>query len=186
MTNRGFVARGTLRPWWSNRARGLVATLLFALIAAASGGCQSLIDSAEKKIDGTATAAKEPELPNTSKMLNCCNNLSSRSETKGLVADICPPMSPKVTLVIDQYQLGKKKINDDMNLTSEAKTKSLAELKKTTQESLEPAARCLLQETIGKLGKVLIPKDCEADTTVGALPPGKQCSDVTGAIKDAK
>lgn len=159
---------------------------LLALTLLLTGACQSVLDSAEKKLDGTAAPLKEPELPNTSKMLACCNNLSARAETKSLVADICGPMVPKVTLVLDQYQLGKKKINDDTVLSADAKVKSLAELKANSQNSLEPAARCLITETIGKLGKILTPKDCEADTTVGALPPGKQCSDVESAIKDAK
>ncbi|MBM4345726.1 MAG: hypothetical protein FJ100_20320 [Deltaproteobacteria bacterium] len=185
MTRFGFCADDGVRQPCADGSVSVM-VLVFLLGAAALAGCQSLVDSAEKSLDGKPLALKEAELPNTSKMLNCCTNLSGRSETKGLVADICPPMTPKVTLVIDQYQLGKKKITDDNNLTSDAKTKSLAELKKTTQESLEPAARCLLQETIGKLGKVLIPADCEADTSIGALPAGKKCSDVTGAIKDAK
>ena len=160
--------------------------LVLLLAATVASGCQSIIDSAEKKLDGTAAPLKELELPNTSKMLTCCANLSARAETKGLVVDICPPMTPKVTLVIDQYQIGKKKITDDTVLSADAKVKSLAELKVQSQGTLEPAARCLLQETIGKLGKILIPADCEADTSVGALPAGKLCSDVTSAIKDAK
>ncbi len=186
MSSPGSIASSMLRQCPARRIALVSVCLQGVLVALALAGCQSLVDSAEKTLDGKPLALKEAELPNTSKMLNCCTNLSSRSETKGLVADICPSMSPKVTLVIDQYQLGKQKINDDKNMTAEAKTKSLTELKNTTQGSLEPAARCLLQETIGKLGKVLIPADCEADTTIGGLPPGKQCSDVTGAIKDAK
>ena len=167
-----------------------VAVLRFAFFCLAFGmaasGCQSLLNDAEKKLDGVAAPLKEPELPNTSKMLTCCANLSGRAETQSLVKDICPPMTPKVTLVLDTYISGKKTINDDKTFTAESKTKALLDLKTKTQDSLEPAARCLLQETIGKLGKLLIPKDCEADTTVGALPAGKQCSDVKGAISEAK
>ncbi len=164
----------------------LLGASIVVALAAFAPACQSLIDNAENKLDGVAAPLKEPELPNTSKMLTCCANLSGRNETSGLVKDVCPPMSPKVTLVLDQYIAAKKFINDNKTSTAEIKTKALADLKSESQGTLEPAARCLLTETIGKLGKLLIPKDCEADSTVGALPPGKQCSDVKSAITEAK
>ncbi|MBI5610099.1 MAG: hypothetical protein HY902_14585 [Deltaproteobacteria bacterium] len=161
----------------------------FALVIAGAAsllGCQSVLNDAAKAIDGTPLALKEPELPNTSKMLNCCTNLMGKTLTKGLVTDLCTPMSPQVTKVIDTYQAAKKQINDNTSLSAQSKTEGLAELKTKTQGSLEPAARCLLTETIGKLGPNAIPKDCEADTTIGALPQGKTCEDVKGAITQAQ
>ncbi len=149
-------------------------------------GCQSVLNDAAKAIDGTPLALKEPELPNTSKMLNCCTNLMGKSLTKGLVSEACTPMTPQVTKVIDTYQAAKKDINANTNLSAQSKTQALAELKTKTQGTLEPAARCLLTETIGKLGNNAIPKDCEADTTIGALPQGKTCDDVKTAITQAQ
>jgi len=162
--------------------RGLAA----AVCALCLGACEAAVTSASQQITGTAAPLKEPELPNTSKMLNCCNNLSGRSETASLVKDICPALAPKVTLVIDNYVKAKDAIKADKVTTDAAKTQALADLKSKSQGTLEPAARCLLTETVGKLGSLLTPKDCVADQTVGALPQGKQCADVTSAITDAK
>ncbi len=154
---------------------GLVGFVAFA-------GCDSLATA----IDGTAAALKEPDLPNTSKMLNCCVNLESKNLTKGLVANICPTLDTQVAKVITAYQTTKKGIQDNTNLTAADKTAALAKLKTESQASLEPAARCLLTETIGTLGNAAIPKDCEAVTTIGALPQGKTCDDAKTAITAAK
>ncbi len=156
----------------------------FALVAL--GGCEELVNSTEKTLQGTAAPLKEKELPNTSKMLTCCNNLMAKTSTKGLVESVCTPMTPQVIKVLDTYQAAKANINGNANLTADAKAKALAELKTTSQTSLEPAARCLLTETIGKLGSYVLPADCEADLTIGALPQGKTCDDAKTAITGAK
>lgn len=149
-------------------------------------GCQALVTDVTNQIDGTAAALKEPDLPNTSRMLNCCNNLMSKSGTKGLVQSVCEPTSPQVVKVLNTYQSAKAGISGNANLSAQSKAESLAKLKTDSQATLEPAARCLLSETVGKLGNALIPKDCEVITSTGALPAGKQCSDVTSSITDAK
>lgn len=159
----------------------------FALIATslAASGCEELVTSTEKTLQGTAAPLKEPELVNTSKMLTCCNNLMAKASTKGLVESVCTPMTPQVTKVIDTYQTAKKDISANANLTAEAKTQALTELKTKTQSTLEPAAFCLLKETIGKLGTYVLPADCEGDAKAGALPQGKTCDDAKTAITGA-
>lgn len=165
--------------------RGL-STGVLSLGLLSGAGCESVINDAAKSIDGTPLPLKEPELPNTSKMLNCCTNLMGKSLTKGLVSDLCNNVSPQVTKVLDTYQTTKKGIQANTTLSAQSKTESLAKLKTESQGTLEPAARCLLQQTLGKLGAAAIPKDCEADTTVGALPQGKTCDDMQKAITEAK
>jgi hypothetical protein len=161
---------------------------LMALTLSLFVGCEALVASAEQSLQGTAAPLKEADLPNTSRMLNCCANLTNRSETKSFVESTCATITPQIGIVIAKYQQGKKTIQDDTVLNAQAKTDSLNQLKKTSQETLEPAARCLLQETIGKisLNGFLSPADCEAMTSTGALPVGKQCSDVTDAILKAE
>lgn len=172
----------SLRSWTIH-----CATLAAAgLAVAALGGCEGLVESTEKTLQGSAAPLKETELPNTSKMLACCNNLMAKASTKGLVDSICTPMTPQVIKVIDTYQAAKANISGNAQLTAEAKTKARGELKTTSQTSLEPAARCLLTETIGKLGAFVLPADCEADLTIGALPQGKTCDDAKTAITSAK
>jgi len=160
--------------------------LLFSTIAVTA--CQELAATAEKSLQGTAAPLKEPELPNTSKLLTCCANLSARAETKAFVKDICPSLTTPTNKVIDSYVTLKKAINDDKVIAAEQKTKDLAALKATSQTNLEPASRCLIVETVGKvsLNGFLSPADCEQDNTVGALPAGKSCDDVKGAITNAK
>lgn len=171
-----------LCSWTVRFATFAAATLAVAALA----GCEELAASTEKTLQGTAAPLKEKELPNTSKMLTCCNNLMGKSATKGLVESVCTPMTPQVTKVLDTYVTAKANINNNANLTADAKAKALAELKTTSQTSLEPAARCLLTETIGKLGNYVLPADCEADLSIGALPQGKTCDDAKTAITNAK
>lgn len=166
--------------------RGLAMAWLFSTLAVS--GCHELAATAEKSLQGTAAPLKEAELPNTSKLLTCCANLSARVETKDFVKSICPNLTTQTNKVIDSYTSLKKAINDDKAISAEQKTKDLAVLKATTQSNLEPASRCLIVETVGKvsLNGFLSPADCEQDTSVGALPAGKSCDDVKGAIMDAK
>lgn len=166
--------------------RTMVLMSLFFTIALS--GCHELAATAEKSLQGTAAPLKEPELPNTSKLLACCANLSTRVETKDFVKNVCPNLTTQTNKVIDSYVSLKKAINDDKVISAEQKTKDLAALKATSQTNLEPASRCLIVETVGKvsLNGFLSPADCEQDNAVGALPAGKSCDDVKGAIMDAK
>ncbi len=136
--------------------------------------------------DGTVAALKEPDLPNTSKILNCCASLESKTLTKSLVANFCPNVETQVAKVLNTYQSTKQSIKDNVNLSAQSKTVALNKLKSESQTTLEPAARCLLAETVGKLGNAAIPKDCEAVSTIGSLPAGKTCEDVKSAITNAQ
>ena len=157
------------------RPTSAVLTSLAALAAAfAVSGCEDLVNSTEKTLQGTAAPLKEPELVNTSKMLTCCNNLMAKTSTKGLVESVCTPMVPQVSKVIETYQAAKANVNNNANLTAAAKAEA--------QANLEPASYCLLSETIGKLGTYVLPADCEGNAAAGALPQGKTCEDAKKAI----
>lgn len=162
---------------------------LFALgMTSLAGGCQELIDSAEKTIDGKAAELKEKDLPNCSRMLTCCANLTARNGMPQSVKDGCGSLTPSVTKVIDTYQSGQKSIADNTTTTQQSKEKAANELRSTSQGTLEPACRCLLEETLGKvsLDGFLTPTDCETVKESGALPAGKKCSDVTDVVTSAK
>ena len=148
-------------------------------------GCEELVESTRTALDGKEAALKEPELPNTSRLLNCCNNLMARSSTKSFVESVCPQIQSGVATVLDNYLAAKAEVNANQTLTAEAKAKALAEIKTTSQSTLEPAAKCLLDQTVGKISMdgFLSPKDCEVvpgDTA--KLPDGKTCDDVTAEI----
>lgn len=167
----------------SHSRLGALASALLSL--GAVSGCEELVESTKTALDGKETALKEPELPNTSRLLNCCNNLMARTSTKSFVEPICPQIQTGVATVLDNYLAAKAEINANQSLNAEAKAKALAEVKANSQAALEPAAKCLLDQTIGKvsLDGFLSPKDCEViagDTT--KLPDGKTCDDVTSEI----
>jgi hypothetical protein len=167
---------------WNVRSSLLLACLVVGGFGAT--GCEELVESTKTALDGKETPLKEAELPNTSRLLNCCTNLMGRTSTKSFVADLCPNVQSGVGTVLNNYLAAKAEINNNQNLTAEAKTTALAELKTTSQSTLEPAAKCLLDQTIGKisLDGFLSPKDCEVIATTGALPQGKTCDDMTSAI----
>lgn len=165
------------------RPTSAVLTSLAALAAAfAVSGCEDLVNSTEKTLQGTAAPLKEPELVNTSKMLTCCNNLMAKTSTKGLVESVCTEMVPQVSKVIETYQAAKANVNNNANLTAAAKAEAIAKIKAEAQTNLEPASYCLLSETIGKLGTYVLPADCEGNAAAGALPQGKTCEDAKKAI----
>lgn len=168
----------------SLRARlGLVACSLLGLSGLA--GCEELVETTKTALDGQEAALKEPDLPNTSRLLNCCNNLMARSTTKPFVDAFCPQVQTGVGTVLDNYVAAKAEINANQSFSAEAKAQALAEVKTNSQAALEPAAKCLIDQTIGKisLDGFLSPKDCEAIAGDSSkLPDGKTCDDVTSAI----
>ena len=143
-------------------------------------GCDRLKES----FDGVAAPLKEPELPNCSKVLTCCANLSHDRILGPYVADTCETIVSPTDLAITNYQAAKLRIERSTVTSAETKAELLLELRKTTQASAEPACRCFVDETIGNvsLDGFLSPKDCEVDVTVGGLPDGKTCSDVSGNV----
>lgn len=161
----------------------LVTTCLVAPMAALSS-----CDALEESLDGVAAPLKEPELPNCSRVLTCCANLDRQTLMPDSVKQACDGLVTPTDTVIEQYKAGKLRIQQDQATSAETKADLLAELKKDTQTTMEPACRCLLEETVGlvSLDDFLAPKDCETVTTSGVLPEGAQCDDVTGVIKQGE
>ena len=143
-------------------------------------------DEVEESLQGKAAPLKEPDLPNCSRVLTCCANLSADSILGPLVADTCDTIVTPTDLTISNYQAAKLRIEQNGATSAETKSELLSELRTTTQAAVEPACRCLVEETVGNLSLdgLLSPKDCEVVTGSGTLPPGKQCSDVTDVVLD--
>jgi len=152
-----------------------------ALSAFASlSGCEAV----KQSLDGIAAPLKEPELPNCSKVLTCCANLTHDSIIGPLVASTCETIVSPTDLTITNYQAAKLRIEQNASTSAQTKAELIADLRSATQASVEPACRCFVDETIGNvsLDGFLSPKDCEVVLTSGALPAGKQCDDVTDVI----
>lgn len=145
-------------------------------------GCDSL----EKSLDGKAAPLREAELPNCSKVLTCCANLMRDRVLGPYVADTCETVVDPTNLAIDNYQAAKLRIERNGSISAESKTELLADLRETTQASLEPACGCLVEETVGNisLDGYLSPLDCELVVGARGLAEGQQCSDVTGNVLD--
>ena len=145
-------------------------------------GCDTL----ERSLDGTAAPLREPELPNCSKVLTCCANLSRDRVLGPYVADSCETVVGPTDLAIDNYQAAKLRIETNASISAESKAELTAELRETTQASLEPACGCLVAETVGNisLDGYLSPLDCELVAGARGLGEGQQCSDVTGNVLD--
>ncbi len=161
-------------------AQRLLGRIALTVLLTSGLGCEAFRQS----FDGIAAPLKEPELPNCSKVLTCCANLSTDSIVGPLVVDTCDTIVTPTDLTITNYQAAKLRIQQNGATSEQTKAQLIAELRTTTQETVEPACRCLVDETIGNisLNGFLSPKDCEVVVTSGALPAGKQCDDVTDVI----
>lgn len=161
-------------------ARARTVAWLALVLSVAGTGCEAVRQS----LDGIAAPLKEPELPNCSKVLTCCANLTRDSVLGPFVADTCETIVTPTDLTITNYQAAKLRIQQNTATSAQTKAQLIAELRVTTQETVEPACRCFVEETIGNvsLDGFLSPKDCEVVLTSGALPAGKQCDDVTDVI----
>jgi len=166
----------------------IAAALILAAVAASAlaVGCSELAETAEKVIDGKAAELKEKDLPNCSRMLTCCANLRQKIGMPQTVIDGCDSLEPAVNKVIDAYQSGQQTIADNKTTTQQSKDTASKALRTKTQGTLEPGCRCLLEETLGKvsLDGFLTPIDCESVPESGALPLGKECTDVTAAVTE--
>jgi hypothetical protein len=145
-------------------------------------GCDSL----EKVIDGKAAPFKEPELPNCSRVLNCCANLSRSQSVGPTVTPVCEAIVSPTDLAITEYQDAKAIIKGNNATTQAEKDALLKDLRDTTIAAIEPACRCLIDETIGNisLDGYLAPLDCEVVESTGAIPSGKTCDELTSAITE--
>ncbi|MFO0745883.1 MAG: hypothetical protein U1F43_09445 [Myxococcota bacterium] len=153
-------------------------------LATWSLGALSSCDALEQSLQGQAAPLKEPELPNCSRILTCCANLDARTLMPDSVKQACAGITTPTDSVIVQYQSSKATIQQSTTMTPQAKASALDELRRDTQATMEPACRCLLEETVGNvsLDDFLAPADCETVTTSGALPDNAKCDDVTGVI----
>lgn len=158
--------------------------LLFASSLFALSACDAL----EESLQGQAAPLKEPELPNCSRVLTCCTNLDGQRLVPTSIKDACESIAVPTDAVITEYQQSRAAIRGNTATSAETKAELETELRTRSQGTLEPACRCLLEETVGRLSlnNLLSPADCEVVTTSGALPQGKQCSDVTGAVTDPR
>ncbi len=145
-------------------------------------GCDSL----ERSLDGNAAPLREADLPNCSKVLTCCANLTRDRVLGPYVADSCGTVVDPTNLAIDNYQAAKLRIERNGAVSDESKAELLTDLRETSQASLEPACGCLLEETVGNisLDGYLSPLDCELVAGARGLAEGQQCSDVTGNVLD--
>ncbi|HRE92278.1 MAG TPA: hypothetical protein PK095_24395 [Myxococcota bacterium] len=155
-------------------------TLLSALMLLVLPACDSL----ERRLDGVAAPLKEPELPNCSRVLNCCANLGTDRLVGPLVDESCAAIATPTDLAILRYQEARALILNDRATSQQTKDQLLTELRQTSQGTLEPACRCLLDQTLGavSLDGFLTPIDCEVFPQTGAIPTGKTCDELTGAI----
>jgi hypothetical protein len=156
-------------------------SLLISIVCALSAiGC----DSVERVLDGVAAPLKEPELPNCSRVLTCCANLSGDRALGPLVASTCEVVTTPTDVAIVRYQQARKVILDNTTTTQQTKDELLTDLRQTSQATLEPACRCLIDQTVGNisLDGYLSPLDCEIVASTGTIPNGKTCDDLTGAI----
>jgi hypothetical protein len=153
-------------------------------VAIVSAGSMLGCDAFERAIDGKAAPFKEPELPNCSRVLNCCTNLSDDAAVSALAVPTCDVIATPTDTAIVQYQQAKAVILGNKTTTQAEKDALLKDLRETTQATLEPACRCLIDETLGNisLDGFLTPLDCEVVESTGSIPAGKTCDELTGAI----
>jgi len=156
--------------------------VMVAAVLGLGAGCDAL----EESLDGQAAPLKEPDLPNCSRVLTCCANLDRQSLVPSSIKDACSGIAVPTDAAIGEYQDSRRIIEQNQSTSAETKAELVAELRQTTQTTLEPACRCLLEETVGNLSLdgILSPKDCETITTSGNLPDGAQCQDVTDVITE--
>ena len=131
--------------------------LLFAAmcLALSLSGC----DAAEEILDGEEAALKEADLPNCSKVINCCANLKSKELSEGLDDACDEQFVPAANRVIDTYQDAKGELSPGSD--------GERALYDETRGTVEVGCRCFLEQSVGQIDAVLLPKDCEADTSVG-------------------
>jgi hypothetical protein len=130
---------------------------LFAALCLAL--CLTGCDAAEEILDGEEAALKEADLPNCSKVINCCANLKTKDLSDDINEACDEQFVPSANRVIDTYQSAKGEVTPG----SEAEKALYDE----TRGSVEIGCRCFLEQSVGQIDAVLLPLDCEADTSVG-------------------
>lgn len=160
---------------------------LVAVFAMVGVGCDDLKDAVEESIQGEAAPLKEADMPNCSRVLNCCAKLKTYSLTPEDVITVCDDqLDPAADSLINTYQEARQGIENDSALTDETRANLLEELKLLYQEKIEPGCRCFLDQTVGDVSAdgFLSPVDCEIVESVGALEPPATCEDAQDALVD--
>lgn len=169
--------------------RVLAFVVIGLFLASSLTACSDLIEDTLGIGSESAAALAEDDLPNCSRVSNCCDRLSQSpysavvpssvhstcSDTLGTAAD----------MVISEYQSEQSLITNQSGLTDENETQLLSDLQEQWSSRVEPGCRCFLEETVGTLPDLTMPADCESFTTTGALEGGETCSDGIDAVLDA-
>jgi hypothetical protein len=166
----------------------MIISIGIGLISLLHYSCEDLVDgitqSIEDTVNGEATPLREPDLPNCSKVVTCCDVLAERGFSETVVAACNDQFKPAANFVIDQYQTARTAIEEN----TEEQEETVESLQSRTQETVEPGCRCFLEETVGQVSSDaidLLPIDCEVDTSTGNLDGGAMCSDATDALLGA-
>jgi hypothetical protein len=157
---------------------------LAAVLLALTGGCTEELEQALGV--NQPAALGESELPNCSRVVNCCERLG-----QGVYGAVIPAavhttcdetLGVAASTVIGEYQNERSLVQSRSGLTDQQRTSLLGDLRSQWQSAVEPGCRCFLEETIGTLPDLATPTDCESFTTTGALAGSATCDDGIGAV----
>lgn len=165
------------------RLRILICSIAaLGLFATAACSDDDLTDAIEDSLDGEAAALAEADLPNCSRVINCCANLKGRDFTPDEINTECDEtFKPSANSIITNYQDARDAIDADSTVNAEGKSTLKDTLKSNTQERIEPACRCFLEETVGQAGNFALPADCEAVPDENTI----MCSEAEATLLDA-
>jgi len=155
------------------------------LAAYAVVGCGNIV---EDIIQDPPMSLAESDLPNCSRVINCCSRLgqglygavlpesvsSSCTDSVGVAADTA----------IEQYQVSQQQIDNQTGITEANRAELQSELTENWQNAVEPGCRCFLEQTVGTVPDLVIPSDCESYSTTGTLVGGATCDDGISALID--
>lgn len=163
------------------RTLKVLTLFVFSLLLLVSlGACDELLDQTLGASSESAASLAEDDLPNCSRVSNCCDRLSqspySAMVPSSVQSTCSDTLGTAADSVISEYQR-------EQSLTSNES--ALAELEEQWSDAVEPGCRCFLEETVGVLPDLTLPADCESFTTTGALEGGATCSDGIDAVLDA-
>ena len=158
------------------------------LVLLSLAGCDDLLEQTLGASTETAAALAEDDLPNCSRVSNCCDRLAQSpysSMVPSSVQTTCTDtLGSAAETVITEYQREKALITNQSSVTDDTESQLLSDLEEQWQDRVEPGCRCFLEETVGVLPDLTLPADCESFTTTGALD-GATCSDGIDAVLDA-
>ncbi|MCA9562779.1 MAG: hypothetical protein KC561_04775 [Myxococcales bacterium] len=164
--------------------------LLVLLLAASLGfaGCETLDDVAEQVLDDEASALKDDDLPNCSRVINCCNALETGSISAAVPEAVSSACQNTVAVAadasIDEYQRQLAAIDAQTNVSEEDRATLRADLQEEWQNRIEPGCRCFMEDSVGTIPSIALPVDCEPFTTTGDLE-GATCSEALESLTAA-